>query len=119
MGFGCCEKGELRKLKPIFRYVARIRGLGEKDIPALNKRSHLKMRCCDVMEKPGVEPGTFSTQQVHCCTMLRRCHTARPYPLSNQLLDRWVRSQNLGLYFSCRGNQIGTHGLIMTDAVMV
>lgn len=35
------------------------------------------------MEKPGVEPGTFSTQLVRGdCTVLRRCHTARPYPLT-------------------------------------
>jgi hypothetical protein len=33
-----------------------------------------------LVEKLGVEPRTFSTQRVHCCTMLRRCHTARPYP---------------------------------------
>jgi hypothetical protein len=41
------------------------------------------------MEKLGVEPRTFSTQHVHYCTMLRRCHTARPYPLCriNRLTD--------------------------------
>jgi hypothetical protein len=32
------------------------------------------------MEKLGVEPRTFSTQHVLLGTMLRRCHTARPYP---------------------------------------
>jgi hypothetical protein len=33
------------------------------------------------MEKLGIEPRTFSTQQVLWSTMLRRCHTTRPYPL--------------------------------------
>jgi hypothetical protein len=34
-----------------------------------------------IMEKLGIEPRTFSTQQVLRGTMLRRCHTTRPYPL--------------------------------------
>jgi hypothetical protein len=38
------------------------------------------------MEKLGVEPRTFSTQHVLLSTMLRRCHTARPYPLTKSLL---------------------------------
>jgi hypothetical protein len=47
----------------------------------------------DVLEKLGVEPRTFSTQHVLLDTMLRRCHTARPYPLTKSLLiDEEIRA---------------------------
>jgi hypothetical protein len=40
----------------------------------------------NILEKLGVEPRTFSTQHLLRSTMLRRCHTARPYPLTKSLL---------------------------------
>jgi hypothetical protein len=46
------------------------------------KGQHLCERCYSAMEKLGVEPRTFSTQHLGWTpSLLRRCHTARPYPL--------------------------------------
>jgi hypothetical protein len=50
------------------------------------------------MEKLGVEPRTFSTQHVLLGTMLRRCHTARPYPRDQS----WLIDEVISKFGHCR-----------------